>query len=80
MEQNLVTVLVTIRGLAYPVSAINIGASPQAIEESGKAILAILNSGAEQKTLRCALKAFCDTSKVEHSSISNCNFDINQMN
>lgn len=50
---------------------INVGASKEVVIEARKSIIEILNSGAEQETLRCALLTYKDICAVSQTIISN---------
>ena len=53
---------------------LNIGPSPTAIREARNSLLAILECGAEQETLREALKTFRVACSCDGAVISNCSF------
>lgn len=53
---------------------VRIGPSKQAIDEARDAILEILNSGAEQQTLRVALEVFRNVCEVKNVTITGCTF------
>jgi hypothetical protein len=55
-------------------TAINVGPSKEALAEARASVLAILKSGADQDTIRVALKAYRDVTKVGNISISGCTF------
>jgi len=57
-----------------PEAMIHIGSSPETIREARESILALLKSGAEQETIRAAIKAFTEVAGVSNTAISNCNF------
>jgi hypothetical protein len=57
-------------------SAINIGASEQTVNVVGGAILAILKSDADQKTIRAALTVLTKACQVSNVSISDCQFTV----
>ncbi len=55
---------------------ISVGASVESVAEARAGIMDILNSGAEQQTLRAALDNFATICNVNNSVITNCNIEI----
>lgn len=53
---------------------INIGSDVKAIEAAKTAVLEILNTRADQRTLQIALKIFRDSVQPKNTMITNCNF------
>lgn len=53
-------------------TGISIGVDAVVVKASQAAILAILESGAEQETLRCALAALGTTCSVNGTMVTNC--------
>lgn len=57
-------------------SIINIGASAQAIAEAKTVIVAIIGADCDESTKVEALRALTAASRVENTTISNCNFEV----
>jgi len=57
-----------------PAAMINIGAEREAVAEVRGAIMDILNSGAEQETLRVALDVLKTAANINNVSVTNCTF------
>ncbi len=55
-------------------TGIHIGVSKKVVKGISKAIIAILSSGAEQKTMRAALATLKESTQVNNSMITNCVF------
>jgi hypothetical protein len=51
-----------------------IGVSKESVEATRAAMLDILKSGQEQKTIREALRAFTKVTRVSHVTVQNCTF------
>jgi hypothetical protein len=64
--------------MAKEIVGIKIGMEKEAIEEVGKVIISILQTTADQDTLKTALNVLPEICKVSNVSISDCNIGINK--
>jgi len=55
---------------------VQVGVSEKAIEATVAGIIAILNSGQEQETLRAALETMRHATSVNNTTITSCNFEL----
>jgi len=56
---------------------ISVGVQKETIKEIAESIKSILTSGAEQKTMRCALNVLNTATTIKDVVISNCTIQVN---